>query len=161
MAEDDGGISAGLIREIAARVVYSIFGGASNVIALVNFASSPLQFLRKRVAPVVIGGVFGFVFDLASIIRTPFDAIVRSLEVTGGSLENALSVNFSPIFFVTDAVIGTFLTVSAAFGPLQPFVLAALILAFVYVVFVVGSRVLRAILDAVPVLSGVETFIWG
>lgn len=161
MAEDGGGISTGLIRTIAARVVYSIFGGASNVIALVSFASNPIQFLRKRVAPVVIGGFFGFVFDLAVIIRAPFDAIVRSLNVTGSSLENALSVNFSPIFFVTDAVIGTFLTVSQAFGPLQPFVLAALILGLVYVVFVLGSRLLRAILDSVPGLSGVETFIWG
>jgi hypothetical protein len=161
MAEDDGGISTGLIRVIAARVVYSIFGGASNVLALVSFANSPIRFLRKRVAPLVIGGVFGFVFDLAAIIRSPFDAIVRSLDATGGALERAVSVDFSPIFWVTDVVVGTFLSVSAVFGPFQPFVLAALIVAFVYVVSVVGSRLLRAILDSVPVLSGVETFIWG
>lgn len=131
------------------------------MIALVNFANSPIQFLRKRVVPILLGGIFGFVFDLASIIRSPFDAIVRSLDATGGALGNALSFNFSPIFWVTDAVIGTLLTASAVFGPLQPFVLVALILAFVYVMAVVGSRALRAILDAVPVLSGVETFIWG
>jgi hypothetical protein len=40
-------------------------------------------------------------------------------------------------------------------------VLAALVLAVLYVLVVGASRLLRAILDGVPGLSGVETFIWG
>jgi hypothetical protein len=128
---------------------------------LVNFIESPIQFLRKRLAPVILGGIFGFVFDLAEIIRRPFVLLISSLEATGGAFENAFSVTFDPIQWVFRVVLGAFRDTAAAFGPLQPFVLAALILAFSYLMIVLGVRLLRAVLDSVPGLSGVETFLFG
>jgi len=128
---------------------------------LTDFAGRPIQFLRKRVVPLLLGGIFGFVFDLAAIVRRPFVAISTSLDATGGALENAVSVTIRPTEWFVGMVIDLLVAVSAPFGWFQPFVLVALSLAVMYAAFVVVSRLLRAILDAIPGLSGVETFLWG
>jgi hypothetical protein len=134
---------------------------ASYSFELINFIQNPLRFLRKRIAPLMLGAIFELVFNLGEIIRRPFEAIVVALQATGGSFENAFSVTFSPLNWVLRVVIDSFVALSEPFGALQPFVLGALIMAFVYLMLVIGLRLLRAVLDSVPGLSGVETFLFG
>lgn len=161
MSDGGGGLGYTAVANIARGIVSSIFGGRANINALVAFATNPLRFLRARVIPVILGAIFGFAFDMATLIARPFDAALGSLTLVSSSLSTATGAITEPI---GDALsIGSQLVLSATAwaGPLQPFVATAVTLVIAYAVLIAGVRLLRALADSVPVLSGVETFLFG
>lgn len=128
---------------------------------LVNFASSPLRFIRRRLIPVLIGGIFGFVFDLASIISRPFGVIAESLGSAGGALSTGLTAIPDAVASGVVSGVGLLEAVTAPLGPIQPFVLAAVAIVAGYVVFELSIRVVRGLVSALPGLSFVDGFLSG
>ena len=158
---DDGGLSRSVIEDIVRGIVTSIFGGRARINTLVAFATSPLRFLRARVIPVVLGAIFGFAFDLANIVARPFDSVLGSLGLLSGSLSTATQAITNPVGDGLALGSGLLLSVTAPLGSLQPFAVAVLTIAIAYAVLIAGIRFLRALADSVPVLSGIETFLFG
>lgn len=162
MSSDGGsGISSGLARSIARSVVTSLFGGLAVISTLRDFATNPLRFLRGRIIPPVLGAIFGFVFDLADIIAQPFQAIIGTLNLLSASLTTTLRSVTGPIEDALAQSAGFLVSLTVPFGALQPFVLAALAILIGYAVIVVSLRLARATADAIPVVSGIETFLFG
>jgi|GEM_PF-5667311 len=128
---------------------------------LVSFASSPISFLRGRAIPPILGAIFGFAFDIANIVARPFDAVLGSLDLVSDSLSTATQAVSDPIGDVLAVGAGTVLSLTAPLGPLQPFAATILTLIIAYVVLIAGIRLARAIADSIPVVSGVETFLFG
>lgn len=158
---DGGGLGRDAVERVVRGILTSIFGGWANINRLEDFATTPLKFLRARAIPVVIGGIFGRAFDMAQLIARPFDAVLASLGLVNESISTATAAITEPIGDAL-ALSGTFLvSLTAPFGPLQPFALAALAIAIGYGVIVVSVRLGRAAADSIPVVSGVETFLFG
>lgn len=128
---------------------------------LVSFASNPLRFLRGRAIPPILGAIFGFTFDLANIISRPFEAVLGSFNLASASVSTATQAVTQPIGDVVSSGSATIVWISAPFGPLQPFVAAALVIVSAYGLVIFGIRLARAIADAIPIVSGVETFLFG
>jgi hypothetical protein len=153
------------------------------------FIKSPLAFLRRRIVPILVGTLLGFTNILANAFAAPFEAIQTGLQTLGDALVAPFSGQLIPITFdLGDDLAGfttadsTFLatgaiaqavalivnlltttveTATAPFGPLQPFAVAAILLLAGYVGLLITLRAGRAVLDAIPGLSGIETFLFG
>lgn len=138
-----------------------LFGGYEVISTLREFATNPLRFLRGRVIPPILGAIFGFVFDLAAIVAQPFQAIIGALTTVSASLSRAVGAVTDPIADALALSADFLVSLTAPFGPLQPFALAALAIAIGYGVIVVSIRLGRAVADSIPVVSGIETFIFG
>lgn len=160
-SEGGGGISAGVARRIARSAVRSIFGGYGVIATLRDFAQNPLRFLRGRVIPPVLGAIFGFVFDLAAIISRPFQAVIGALATLSASLTNATQAVTRPIGDALALSANFVVSLTSPLGPLQPFAVGAVAILVGYGVIVVSIRLARALADAIPILSGVETFLFG
>lgn len=158
---DDGSLSRSVIEDIVRGILTSIFGGRVIIDRLVAFARTPVNFLRVRVVPIVVGGIFGVAFDIARIIARPFDAVLASLGLVNESISTATAAITDPIGDGLSIGTELVLSVTAPLGPLQPFVVTGLTIAIAYVVVLAGIRLARALADSVPVLSGVETFLFG
>jgi len=154
MGDDGGGLTAAAVRGIVKRV----FGGESNVSKLVSFAQNPIQFIRKRVAPTILGFIFGFAFDIAEIIRQPFIAAGTGFETAATAIEDLISTLFFPIQNLMLLIIDWIAAGTTGFGPLQPFVVSALAILLMYGVLVATIRLVRAVSGSIPILSGVEAF---
>lgn len=128
---------------------------------LVDFASSPLRFIRRRLIPVLVGGIFGFVFDLASIISRPFGLIASSLGSAGGALSTGLTAIPDAVGSGIVSLVGLLESATAPLGVFQPFVLAAIAIVVGYAVFEVSIRVARGLVSALPGLSFVDGFLSG
>ncbi|OYR61156.1 hypothetical protein DJ71_24410 [Halorubrum sp. E3] len=128
---------------------------------LVAFAKRPLRFLRARAIPPILGAIFGFTFDLADIIARPFRAAITGLSTLDDALSNAGLTAVTAIERLIEITIGLAFSLTAPFGPLQPFAATAVTLVIAYGVFILGLRTLRAVADSIPVVSGVETFLFG
>jgi hypothetical protein len=128
---------------------------------LVAFAKSPLRYLRARAIPPILGAIFGFTFDVADIIAQPFQTIIGSLTTLSASLSFALQSVTDPIADALALSADFLVSLTTPFGPLQPFALAALAIAIGYGVIVVSIRLGRAAADSIPVVSGIETFLFG
>lgn len=135
--------------------------GTSTAATLSAFAKNPLGFLRGRVIPPILGAIFGFVFDLADIIDQTFDTLIDSLTLVSDSISNATGSLTQPIGDALAGGAGLVLSITAPLGPLQPFAATALTLAIAYGVLVLSLRLLRALADSIPVVSGIETFLFG
>ena len=131
------------------------------IATLRSFARDPLRFLRARVIPPVLGAIFGFVFDLAAIVSRPFEAVIRALETLTTSLTNATESFTEPIGDALALSANFVVSLTSPLGPLQPFAVAAVAILVGYGVIVVSIRLARGLADAIPVLSGVETFLFG
>jgi hypothetical protein len=135
---------------------------ADNLETLEAFLTGPIRFLRGRLIPPVLGAIFGFTFDVAAAVASPFQIIISSLQTVNTALENALTVAvFVPLSSLFSTVISAVIAATAPLGPLQPFAIVAVFLIGAYVLALIASRTLRAGLDAVPGLSGVETLLFG
>lgn len=162
MSDDGGGgLGVATVVSIAESVVRRIFGGYERIETLIAFATNPLRFLRARVIPVVLGAIFGFVFDLATIVARPFQAIIGALTTLSVSLTGAVGAVTDPIADALALSAGFLVSLTTPFGPLQPFALAALAIAIGYGIIVVSVRIGRAAADSIPVVSGIETFLFG
>lgn len=167
--------------------IVKYIGGSAK--ALGDFADNPIQFLRGKIIPALIGVLLGFTNTLANSFAAPFEAIQIGLETLGDALVAPFRGQLLPITFPTgDNLAGfttgdsTFLatgaiaqgiasivglvtttieTATAPLGPLQPFGVAALTLATGYVALLLTLRAGRGVLDAIPGLSGIETFLFG
>lgn len=134
---------------------------------LVDFASNPLRFIRSRLFPPLIGGIFGFIFNIAEIIAIPFNAINQSLLGSGsspgllGAILNAISAIFAPLEALINSLIGFIAFATAPFGPLQPFVAIGVILLAGYLGGGLLIRALRSALNAIPGGGAIDTFIFG
>ena len=128
---------------------------------LVDFAQNPLRFLRGRVIPPALGAIFGFVFDLATIISRPFRAVIGGLATLSASLTNATQAVTRPIGDALELSANFVVSLTSPLGPLQPFAVGAVAILVGYGVIVVSIRLARALADAIPLLSGVETFLYG
>jgi hypothetical protein len=153
------------------------------------FINQPLAFLRRRIIPILIGTLLGFTNILANAFAAPFEAIQTGLQTLGDALVAPFSGQLIPISFdlgenlpgfqtadgtflatggiaqavasVVGLVTTTVETATAPLGPLQPFGVAALLLAAGYIGLLITLRAGRATLDAIPGLSGIETFLFG
>lgn len=155
------GPSRGFIASIAETVVEDMFGGSQRIQTLVSFAKAPLRFIRARAIPGILGVVFGFAFDMAAIIANPFQAIIGSLTNLSSSLTGATQSVTQPIGNLFGIASSAFVSATAPLGALQPFVVTAVVLLLAYGALVVSIRLVRAIADSVPIVSGIETFLFG
>lgn len=134
---------------------------ADYVDILTSFAKAPIEFLRARAIPPVIGAIFGFTFDLADIVAQPFDTVLGSLALLSESVSKATAAISDPIADALSIGSELVLSVTAPLGPLQPFVATALTLVMAYGLLILSIRLLRALADSIPIVSGVETFLFG
>jgi hypothetical protein len=155
MSEDEGFV-------LTKSGVLTVLGITSSTWeTLKNFATSPLRFLRARLIPTVIGAIFGFVFNLAEIVAAPFESVQTGLGTLASALSGAMGSISGPIAGAISGIEGWLLTVTAPLGPLQPFVVTAVLLVLLYVLLVLMTRIARAIMDSIPVVSGIETLLFG
>jgi hypothetical protein len=155
------GPSRGFIESIAETVVEDMFGGSERIQTLVSFAKAPLRFIRARAIPGILGVIFGFAFDMAAIIANPFQAIIGSLTNLSSSLTGATQSVTQPIGNLFGSASSAFVSATAPLGALQPFVVTATLLLLAYGALVVSIRLARAIADSIPIVSGIETFLFG
>ncbi len=142
-------------------VIYGLFGGRENIRRLAAFASDPLQFLRARAIPPILGAIFGFVFDVSTIIAQPFQSVIAALGTVSAALSLALTSVTSPITGALARSAGLLVDITAPFGPLQPFALAGVGIGLSYAAIALAVRTGRALADSIPIVSGLETFIFG
>lgn len=134
---------------------------------LEEFAKKPYQFLRKRLLPVLFGGIFELMFGVADTFAGSFAALVSALQsvgaafVGGPSQTGLLPSLFGAFRGVVIDIVEALRLWSAGAGPLQPWIIGAVAILVGYGGFVVVVRLTRAGLDAIPGLSAVETFIFG
>lgn len=128
---------------------------------LIAFAKNPIRYLRARAIPPILGAILGFAFDMASLIARPFDAVLSSLDVVSTSISTATQTVSGSISAVLDIGSWVIITVTAPLGPLQPFAAVGLTLLLAYGLLIAGVRLTRALTDSIPVVNGVETFLFG
>jgi len=125
------------------------------------FLKRPGFFIRKRILAALLGFVAEIVFSISEGISAGYAGLVASIEAVGSSFGQApqtltTAVTDGIVVFQQAAVDAT-----AGLGILQPFVLTAIYLLTAAGVGFVLVRTGRAILDGVPGLSAVETFLFG
>ncbi|MFD1634625.1 hypothetical protein ACOZ4L_02705 [Haloplanus ruber] len=128
---------------------------------LADFAENPYLFLRKRLLPVILGGLFSVMFSVADAIARPFASIVGVLELLELQLAGVIVSVTDPVDSVITQVISALRLGTSGLGPFQPFILVSVGIVISYVLFIVIIRLSRGVMDAIPILSGVETFLFG
>jgi hypothetical protein len=154
-----GGISSSLIRKLTDLLALMPLVDYVNM--LKSFAKTPGEFIRSRLYPLLLGGIIGFMLNVADAVAAPFLAIVDVLEIIGISLIGAISPPLEAITELIRSLMGAVLAASAGFGPLQPFVLLAIGIVASYLAFRVGQRALAAGFASLPGLSGIGKLIFG
>lgn len=101
--------------------------------------------------------ISGVVFGIVDLINFVFDEITEIFTIAGDTIADAAATTAGSITSITDSVTVIVADVAASMGPLGPIVIvvaAGLMIAFTI-------RVLRAVADSIPVVSGVQTFLEG
>lgn len=142
---------------------------------LIAFAEDPIGFLREQLAPMVVGGVLdavtpfidGILFLLVGS-SVGYPGIPPGPGVSYG-LTDAVPLIVDIV--VTPVLAGMRLGVSGLIdlnqmivpsgAPFAALVVYGLLVVETVILAEVGVRALRAVLDAIPAASGVETFIFG
>lgn len=120
-------------------------------------ATNPVQFIRRNVAELLVGGMVSVAFGIADVLERPFDATVAALGAAGDSFYGAagsVGVGLSTVTALNEALL---MSVATSFGPLAPAVLVALIV----VEIVVALRLLLAVVVVLEELLGSVPLIGG
>ena len=128
---------------------------------LEEFLDRPGFFIRSRVLAAVLGFAAEIVFSISDGVSAGYAGLAGSIEAVGSSFGQAPQ-RFTTA--VTDGITAfqqAAVDATAGLGILQPFVLTTIYLLTAAGVGFVLVRTGRAILDAIPGLSGVETFLFG
>lgn len=142
---------------------------------LVAFAEDPIGFLREQLAPMVVGGVLdAFAPFIDGILFLLVGSSVGYPGIPPGPGVSYGLTDAAPLMvdiIVTPVLAGMRLGVTGLIdlnqmivpsgAPFAALVVYALLVAETVILAEVGVRALRAVLDAVPAASGVETFIFG
>lgn len=154
------------LRRRLVPIIVGILIGFTNILA--NAFAAPFEAIQTGlvtlgdalVAPFSFDRVIPFAVSLGEDVPG-FTAVVDSdygpIEQTfvpGGGIATLVST-------VVNLVTTTVETATAPLGPLQPFGVAALLLVAGYAGLILTLRIGRALLDSVPGLSGIETFLFG
>ena len=128
---------------------------------LEEFLDDPGFFIRSRVLAAVLGFAAEIVFSISDGVSAGYAGLAGSIEAVGSSFGQAPQ-RFTTA--VTDGITAfqqAAVDATAGLGILQPFVLTTIYLLTAWGVGWLLVRTGRAVLDAVPGLSGVETFLFG
>lgn len=160
-SDGGGGDGVGATEEWVQRFVRRIFhvDNLDTLQKLGEFAKNPVTYLRGRIIPLFVGWIFQITFNVADAIARPFEAAGTAANTAVDAVLNALWAVTTPLIGLVEALFDGIAGATSGLGPLQPFVTTALGLLLGYLVIVASVRLLRAVLDSIPVLSGVETFL--
>ncbi len=142
---------------------------------LVAFAEDPIGFLRARLAPMVVGGVLdafapiieGLLFLLVGS-EVGYPGYPPAEGVTYGLTDApplVVDIVLSPVLTLmrtgVDGLIDLNQLLIPEGTPFAAVVVYALLVGETLVIAEVARRGIRALLDSIPVGSGIETFIFG
>lgn len=139
---------------------------------LIRFAEQPARFIRRIVFLPIVRTILGLVATLIGAFLTLFQGSqpgYSSNEEVWGLLDIPLAavdwaLTFAAIAFSTYIDIAVFVVTNVipdVPGPIDGLLVTIVFVVEVVASVVIGIRLLRAVADSIPVVSGVETFLFG
>jgi hypothetical protein len=127
---------------------------ASAIPNVPDWVYSPESFIKKIIVRFILGLILGAVATTRDAINTVFSIITIALDDAGTAISGTFAAStdgvLSGFTFLQDMVFQT----AQALGPLGPLFIAVVVV----VTVVLTVRLIRALMDSVPILSGIETF---
>lgn len=127
---------------------------ADNIPTVPDWVYSPESFIQRIIVRFLIGLILGVVTTTRDAINTMFDIVTTAIDQAGTAITDAFSAatngTLGGFTLLQEMVFGT----AQALGPLGPVFIALVAITFV----VLTIRLIRALMDSVPILSGIETF---
>ncbi|NEU56750.1 hypothetical protein [Halorussus sp. MSC15.2] len=141
----------------------------------ISFYANPLGFLRAKIAPMVVGGILDmftpiiegilFLFVGSEVGYPGYPPATGATYGATDLLPLVVDITVSPILTLMRIGVGGLININQAVVPSgTPFaalVVYALLVAETLILAELAIRGLRAVLDSVPVTSGIETFLFG
>lgn len=127
---------------------------ADKIPSVPDWVYSPESFIQKIIVRFTVGLILGVVTTTRNAINTVFSIVTTAIDQAGTAITDAASA-------ATNGTLGGFTLMqemvfetAQALGPLGPIFIAVVAIALV----VLTIRLIRALMDSVPILSGIETF---
>ncbi|MFC4449825.1 hypothetical protein [Halorussus aquaticus] len=152
--------------------VRTLFGVGGSLIAFVN---DPIGFLRSELAPMVVGGILDmftpiidgilFLFVGSEVGYPGYPPSAGKTYGVTDVLPLVVDIALSPVLALLRMGVGGLININQAVVPSgTPFaalVVYALLVAETVILAELAIRGLRALLDSIPIGSGIETFLFG
>lgn len=120
-------------------------------------AGGPARWAYQRIVEFLLAAVFGTVTGLADLIASTIGTLEHSFEFAGTSASLAFRDVGRQLLSAVAVVLELIQGAASAAGPFGPILYVILAVALIVLLW----RLLRALLDSVPILSGVQTFFEG
>jgi uncharacterized membrane protein len=126
----------------------------SRIPTVPDWVYSPDSFIRSKITSYLIGLVLGFVSYVTGILNDAFTSVTDALSSAGGAFSGGFGAAGQALFGSVELLSMAVYNAAMSIGPF-----GLPLLAFVAVVVgVLMYRLFWALMDSVPILSGVETF---
>lgn len=134
---------------------------------IIAFITNPIDWLWKHVAPLLVDGIIG--------LATPFIDGILFVFLGKEGMNQTPGLAELPVFIagrIANGLLGVVVALGDALitvnegiiptlpGPIDAILITGLFVVEVVVIVEVGRRATRALLDSIPVVSGIETFLF-
>jgi hypothetical protein len=117
----------------------------------------PAKWVRFRFIEFVIGFVVGITTGVADAIFLAFASVRNAVAAAGTAVLEGFGPVGEAVLVAIASLENIYVSVATAAGPASPLVAAVLVVLTVALLI----RLVRAVADALPVVSGIQTFLEG